>query len=61
METMTATITTILAAFLAVLGAIVGAIGDIATFMVTNPLLLVGVGLTIGFAAFGFVRTFLRH
>jgi len=55
------TVATILTAFTAVLTAIVGGIGDFAGLVLENELLLIGVGMTVGFAALGIVRSFIKH
>lgn len=59
--TMAEQITAILADITAVLGAIVGGIGDIAAFMVTNPLLIIALSLTLVGVAFRYVRGFTRN
>lgn len=59
--TMAQQITALLADFTAVLGAIVGGIGDIAAFIVTNPLLVIAISLTLVGVAFRYVRTFIRN
>ena len=59
--TMAEQITAILADFTAVLGAIVGGIGDIATFVMTNPLLVIAISFTLVGVAFQYVRSFIRN
>lgn len=60
-EPMAASITAILADFTAVLTAIVSGIGDVAAFMVTNPLTVIAIMLTLVGVAFSYVRRFIRN
>lgn len=60
-DPMIAQITAILADFTAVLNAIVSGIGDVATFMVTNPLTVIAIMLTLVGVAFSYVRRFMRN
>ena len=60
-DPMIAKITAILVDFTAVLNAIVSGIGDVATFMVTNPLTVIAIMLTLVGVAFSYVRRFMRN
>ena len=55
------TITAILSAFEAVFGALIGTIGAWATWVVTNPLLLIGVGFTVVLFGLNIVRRFIKN
>lgn len=58
---MSAQITSILADAGVVIGALVGGVGDVANFMITNPLLLISVSLTLVGFAVGIVRRFMHN
>lgn len=54
-------ITAILADFTLVLGEVVGAISDVAAFLVTNPLTVIAIGLTVAGLAFRIVRGYIHN
>lgn len=58
---MAAQITAILASYTAVLTAIVNTIGDIAGWILTNPLLLIAVAFTVVGFGFNIVRSMIKN
>jgi uncharacterized membrane protein YiaA len=58
---MALTITAILDAFEAIFGALVGTIGTWATWVVTNPMLLIGVAFTVVLFGLNIVRSFIKN
>lgn len=61
MPTIADQITAILATYTSVLGAIVSTIGDIAAWVLTNPLLLIAVAFTVVGFGFNIVRSMIKN